>query len=35
MFSNVADRVKKLISIAHPDFRKELIFGAKQAGLII
>lgn len=35
MFSNVADRVKKLISIAHPDFRKELTFGAKQAGLII
>jgi len=35
MFSNVADRVKKLISIAHPDFRKELTFGAKQKGLIL
>ena len=35
MFSNVEDRVKKLISIAHPDYRKDLLLGAKKAGLII
>lgn len=34
MFSSIPDRVKKLISIAHPDFRDELYFQAKQAGLL-
>lgn len=34
-FNSIPDRVKKLISIAHPDFRDQLMFEAKQAGLLI
>ena len=34
MFSSVPDRVKKLISIAHPDYRDELVYQAKKAGLL-
>lgn len=34
-FCSVPDRVKKLIGIAHPDFRDKLMFDAKQAGLLI
>ncbi|HQP50332.1 MAG TPA: acetyl-CoA hydrolase/transferase C-terminal domain-containing protein [Spirochaetota bacterium] len=33
-FDCISDRVKKLISIAHPQFRDELTFEAKQAGWI-
>ena len=31
----IDERAKRLISIAHPDFREELIFEAKKAGLMI
>lgn len=34
MFSSVPDRVKKLIAIAHPDFREKLTREAKDAGLL-
>lgn len=33
-FCSVPDRVKKLISIAHPDYRDELVYQAKTAGLL-
>lgn len=33
-FNSIPDRVRKLISIAHPDFRDELTFQAKNAGLL-
>ncbi|HPQ54758.1 MAG TPA: acetyl-CoA hydrolase/transferase C-terminal domain-containing protein, partial [Spirochaetota bacterium] len=33
-FDCIRDRVKKLISIAHPQFRDELTFEAKKAGWI-
>ena len=33
-FSSVPDRVKKLISIAHPDYRDELMYQARTAGLL-
>ena len=33
-FCDIPTRAKKLISIAHPDFRDELTFEAKKAGLI-
>ena len=29
------ERAKRLIAIAHPDFREQLTFEAKKAGLII
>ena len=35
MFSNIETRVKKLISIAHPDFREELLFAAKKQGFLL
>jgi 4-hydroxybutyrate CoA-transferase len=28
-------RVKRLIAVAHPDFRDELLFEAKKAGLLV
>ena len=31
-FKSLAERARALISIAHPDFRDELTFKAKQAG---
>lgn len=33
-FCDVPERVRRLISIAHPDYRDELTFSAKKAGLI-
>jgi acyl-CoA hydrolase len=33
-FCDVPERVRRLVSIAHPDFRDELLFQAKQAGLV-
>lgn len=33
-FCDIPTRVKKMISIAHPDYREELTFQAKQAGLL-
>ena len=33
-YKSIEERAKALISIAHPDFRDELTFGAKKAGLI-
>lgn len=32
-FCDVSERVRQMISIAHPDFRDELMFQAKQAGI--
>ena len=31
---SIRTRVKNLISIAHPDFRDELMFGAKKMGYL-
>ena len=33
-YKSIPDRVKLLISIAHPDYRDELFFQAKEAGLL-
>jgi acyl-CoA hydrolase len=33
-FCSVPERVRKLISIAHPDYRDELTYQAKEAGLL-
>ena len=33
-FCDIPTRAKRLISIAHPDFREELTFEAKKNGLI-
>ncbi|NMC56552.1 MAG: 4-hydroxybutyrate--acetyl-CoA CoA transferase [Eubacteriaceae bacterium] len=33
-FETIENRVKRLITIAHPDFRDQLMFDAKKAGLI-
>ena len=35
MFKTASQRVKSLISIAHPDMRDELTFHAKKIGLMI
>jgi len=35
MFCDVQERVEKMIRIAHPDYRDELRFQAKQAGMLI
>ena len=32
---SVYERAKRLISIAHPDFRDQLAFDAKKAGLLV
>ena len=34
-YETIENRARKLISIAHPDFRDQLTFDAKRAGLII
>ena len=34
-FCDVPTRVRRMISIAHPDYRDELLHGAKQAGLLV
>lgn len=33
-FETIENRAKRMISIAHPDFRDQLVFDAKKAGLI-
>ena len=33
-FKSIPDRVHALVSIAHPDYRDELLFKAKEAGLV-
>lgn len=35
MFCDVDERVRRMISIAHPDYRDELRYQAKKAGMII
>ena len=32
-YKSIPDRVKALVSIAHPDYRSELLFSAREAGL--
>ena len=35
MFCDVCERVRRMISIAHPDYREELTYQARRAGLLL